>query len=76
MTLAQLAEALSQATAHHNQASNEASIARRAETEALNRLNDAQKAMDAAIAKMRNEAKAGDWASRPVRVRDSEARHD
>lgn len=76
MTLAQLAEALTQATALHAAAANEASIARRAETDALNRLNEAQKAMDAEIAKMRNEAKAGDWANRSVRARYWEAHHD
>lgn len=60
-TIAELAKAVEDATELHNSAKRDADRARSAETGARNRLNDAQKAFDAAVDKLRGSARAGDW---------------
>lgn len=63
--IAKLATDLAAAQIAHREAKQAASIARNAETAALNLLNDAQKKMDDAYAALRKNANQGsDWAIR------------
>lgn len=52
---------LMEAQVVYEQACKEARVARNAETDALNRLNDAQKEFDAAVKNVRDDCKFGDW---------------
>lgn len=60
-SLSELETALTEATKVHNRCVSHSADARRAETNALNALNKAQKALDDRIAALRNEATGGDW---------------
>lgn len=63
-TLAELASALTEAQDSYEDARQKASHASHSATSALNRLNDAQKAMDGAIAELRNNApRDSNWKS-------------
>ena len=63
-SLADLEKALNAATEHFRSTSARAAAVRREETDATNRMNDAQKAFDARIDEMRKAAPQGsDWKS-------------
>lgn len=55
-SISELHQAVVSATEAHQSAQSRASIARNEETDARNRLNEAQKAFDAAVAEMRKQA--------------------
>jgi hypothetical protein len=63
-TLADLEKSLVTTTERYRSAENRAATARREETDALNSMNAAQKALDARLAEMRKTAPRGsDWNS-------------
>lgn len=64
LSLADLETNLLNAQTAYDQCQRVAAAARRDETAALNRLNDAQKQFDQHVDDMRKGAKAGDWADR------------
>lgn len=72
-SLGALERELKDAVAAHTEAAGATGIARRAETAALNRLNEAQKAFDARVAELRAAAPwDSDWGNKRAGAQRSE----